>query len=192
LGRSKATRGCILEESEEKLVERAKEDPEAFGVLYERYIDQIYQYIFYRTGNRYDAEDLTARTFYKALSSLNRYQHRGVPFSAWLYRIAHNLVANWHRDRQRRKAIPLDSLVLAGKESQAAQHLIESGERAEALREAISRLAPDRQQLLILKFVTGLSNKEIGRVMERSEGAVKALYHRTLLALRRDLQRRGF
>jgi RNA polymerase sigma-70 factor (ECF subfamily) len=181
-----------LEESEEKLVERAKEDPEAFGTLYERYVDRIYQYIFYRTGNRYDAEDLTAKTFYKALANLNNYQHRGLPFSAWLYRIAHNLVANWHRDRQRRKAIPLDSLVLAGKEREATEHLVESGERVEALREAIGRLPADRQQLLILKLVTGLSNREIGKVMSRSEGAVKALYHRTLLALRKDLQRRGF
>jgi len=190
LGRSKATWGCILEESEEKLVERAKEDPEAFGVLYERYVDRIYQYVFYRTGNRYDAEDLTAKTFYKALANLKRYQHRGLPFSAWLYRIAHNLVANWHRDRQRRKAIPLDSLVLAGRAKEATEHLIESGERGEALREAITRLAADRQQLLILKFVTGLSNREIGKVMGRSEGAIKALYHRTLVALRKDFQRR--
>ncbi len=181
-----------MEEPEEKLVERAKKDPEAFGVLYERYVDQIYQYVFYRTGNRYDAEDLTAKTFYKALANLNSYRYRGLPFSAWLYRIAHNLVANWHRDRQRRKVIRLDSLVLAGKERQATEDLIESGERVEALREAIARVAPDRQELLILKLVTGLSNKEIGTVMGRSEGAIKALYHRTLLALKKDLQRRGF
>jgi len=181
-----------LEEPEEKLVERAKEDPEAFGVLYERYVDQIYQYVFYRTSNRYDAEDLTAKTFYKALANLNRYQYRGVPFSAWLYRIAHNLVANWHRDRQRRKAIPLDSLVLAGKDREATEHLLESSERVEVVGEAIATLAPDRQELLILKFMSGLSNREIGGVMGRSEGAIKALYHRTLLALRKDLQRRGF
>jgi RNA polymerase sigma-70 factor (ECF subfamily) len=181
-----------LEEPEEKLVERAKEDPEAFGVLYERYVDQIYQYVFYRTGNRHDAEDLTAKTFYKALANLNRYEYRGLPFSAWLYRIAHNLVANWHRDRQRRKAIRLDSLVLAAKETGAAEDLIESGERAEALRDAIARLAPDRQELLILKFATGFSNREIGEVMGRSEGAIKALYHRTLLALRKDLKKRGY
>ena len=181
-----------MEEPEEKLVERAKEDPEAFGGLYERYVDQIYQYVFYRTGNRYDAEDLTAKTFYKALANLNRYQYRGSPFSAWLYRIAHNLVANWHRDRQRRKVIRLDSLVLAAKETGTAEDLIESGERVEALRDAIARLAPDRQELLILKFATGFSNREIGEVMGRSEGAIKALYHRTLLGLRKDLKKRGY
>jgi RNA polymerase sigma-70 factor (ECF subfamily) len=190
--RSKAAGSCVLEEPEEELVERAKKDPEAFGVLYERYVDRIYQYVFYRTGSRYDAEDLTARTFYKALANLGRYQHRGSPFSAWLYRIAHNLVANWHRDRERRKAIPLDDLALAGEERPAARALLESGERKEALRKAIARLPADRQELLILKYVTGLSNEEIGAAMGRSEGAIKALYHRTLVALRKDLKKLGF
>lgn len=192
MGRSEARWSCILDEPEEKLVQRAKEDPEAFGVLYERYVDQIYQYVFYRTGNRYDAEDLTAKTFYRALANLKSYRYRGSPLSAWLYRIAHNLVANWHRDRQRRTTIPLDSLVLASKARESAEQLLESGEHAEVLREAIARLAPDRQELLVLKYSTDLSNREIGRVMGRSEGAIKALYHRTLVALRKDLQRRGF
>jgi RNA polymerase sigma-70 factor (ECF subfamily) len=181
-----------LSEPEEKLIERAQDDPEAFGVLYEKYVDQIYQYIFYRTGNRCDAEDLTARTFYKALANLKRYQYRGLPFSAWLYRIAHNLVANWHRDRKRRAGIPLDDLAMVSKERESAEALVESNERAEVLREAILELPPERQELLVLKYTTELTNSEIGKVMGRSEGAVKALYHRTLAALRKELQRRGF
>jgi RNA polymerase sigma-70 factor (ECF subfamily) len=181
-----------LSEPEEKLIERAQDDPEAFGVLYEKYVDQIYQYIFYRTGNRCDAEDLTARTFYKALANLKRYQYRGLPFSAWLYRIAHNLVANWHRDRKRRAGIPLDDLAMVSKERESAEALVESNERVEALREAILGLPPERQELLVLKYTTELTNSEIGKVMGRSEGAVKALYHRTLAALRKELQRRGF
>jgi RNA polymerase sigma-70 factor (ECF subfamily) len=180
-----------LTEPEETLVERSKEDPGAFGVLYERYVDQIYQYVFYRTGDRYDAEDLTARTFYKALANLEGYRHRGLPFSAWLYRIAHNLVANWHRDRKRHTGIPLDELALVGKGRETALEVLESNERSEALREALSRLPEDRRELLVLKYSTDLSNKEIGKVMGRSEGAVKALYHRTLAALRKDLERRG-
>jgi len=180
-----------LTEPEETLVERAQEDPEAFGVLYERYVDQIYQYVFYRTGDRYDAEDLTAKTFYKALANLDRYRYRGLPFSAWLYRIAHNLVANWHRDRKRRTGIPLDELANVGRGRDSALELVESSERAEALREALERLPEDRQELLVLKYSTELSNKEIGEVIGRTEGAVKALYHRTLAALRKDLERRG-
>ena len=179
-------------EPEEKLIERAKEDPEAFGVLYEKYVDQIHQYVFYRTGNRCDAEDLTARTFYKALANLKRYQHRGLPFSAWLYRIAHNLVANWHRDRKRRAGIPLDDLAMASRERKSAEDFVESSERVEVLREAISGLPAERQELLVLKYTTDLTNSEIGKVMGRSEGAVKALYHRTLNALRKELQRRGY
>lgn len=178
-------------DSEEELVERAKKDPEAFGVLYEKYVDQIYQYVYYRTSDRYDAEDLTARTFYKALANLDGYSYRGLPFSAWLYRIAHNLVANWHRDRKRRAGVPLDELAGIGRGRDSAVEFVESNERAEAVREAISRLAQDRQELLVLKYSTDLSNKEIGEVMGRSEGAIKALYHRTLTALRNDLEKRG-
>ena len=82
------------EDNDSALIARAKEDPEAFGLLYERYVGNIYNYIYYRTGNHHDAEDLTARTFFRALKHVSRYVDRGAPFSAWLYRIAHNLVAN--------------------------------------------------------------------------------------------------
>ncbi len=177
-----------MTESEEALVERAKEDPEAFGVLYEKYVDKIYNYIFYRTADHYDAEDLTSKTFYKALDNIDRYVSRGVPFSAWLYRIAHNLVANWHRDRSRRKVISLDEVVIATKHKDAPPQWVEISEEREALLEAIRRLPPERQQLLILKFVEGMSNVQIGQIMGRSEGAIKSLYHRTLIALRQDLQ----
>ena len=78
------------------LIDRAKTDPEAFGQLYEIYVDRIYSYIYYRTGSHADAEDLTARTFFRALDSIGRYVHRGLPFSAWLYRIAHNPVSYTH------------------------------------------------------------------------------------------------
>lgn len=178
--------------SEQELIETAKRDPEAFGLLYERYVDQIYQYIFYRTGNRQDAEDLTAKTFFRALAKIDGYSYKGVPFSAWLYRIAHNLVANWHRDRRNRHLIPLDELALKTTGRRAPERLVEESERDHVLRQAISRLSGDRQQLLILKFAEEMSNAEIGKVIGRSEGAIKSLYHRTLVALRKDLESRGF
>ena len=179
-------------ESESQLVERAKSDPEAFGELYERYVDRIYNYIYYRVGNHHDAEDLTARTFFRALDHIDRYVDRGIPFSAWLYRIAHNLVANWHRDRARHKTISLEGLLrLPGQENNPEREA-ERNEEREALLAAIRRLSPDRQQLLILKFSERLSNAEIGRIMGRTEGAIKSLYHRTLIALRDDLRSRGF
>jgi len=179
-------------ESEKLLVAQASRDPEAFGELYQRYVGRIYNYIYHRTGNHHDAEDLTARTFFQALAHIRTYADQGVPFSAWLYRIAHNLVANWHRDQSRRPVVPLDEVASVSKPRSNPDHLAEERERKHVVAEAIRRLHPDRQMLLILKFSEGLSNAEIGRIMGRSEGAIKSLYRRTLLALREDLQERGF
>jgi RNA polymerase sigma-70 factor (ECF subfamily) len=172
---------------ESALIEAAKADKEAFGLLYERYVDKIYNYVYYRTGNVADAEDLTARIFFRALSHIGNYDDRGIPFSAWLYRIAHNLVANWHRDRSRRKIISLDDIAQWRVQEESPELATQLIEDTDALLKAIRRLPADRQELLILKFVERLSNSEIGDIMGRSEGAVKSLYHRTLLALRDDL-----
>ena len=170
---------------EATLVEEAKNSPEAFGLLYERYIDRIYNYVYYRTGNHHDAEDLTAKVFHQALKHIPRYEDRGAPFSSWLYRIAHNLVANWHRDRSRRQVVSLDqvTLVAPAGDNSPFEHAARS-ERRDTLLEAIRRLPADRQQLLILKFVERLPNAQIGRIMGRTEGAIKSLYHRTLVSLR--------
>lgn len=171
-----------------ELVELAKSDQEAFGEIYERYVKKIYNYIYYRTSNQHDAEDLTARVFFRAMNHIENYEDKGVPFQAWLYRIAHNLVANWHRDRGRHKVIPLDEFVAASLRSEAPDRAAEDNEEQERLLAAIRRLPAERQQLLILKFVEQLSNAEIGDIMDRTEGAIKSLYHRTLIALRDDLQ----
>jgi RNA polymerase sigma-70 factor (ECF subfamily) len=174
--------------NEEAVLTRAsKGDREAFGMLYERYIDRIFNYVYYRTGNLHDAEDLTARVFQRAMNHIKNYTDRGVPFSAWLYRIAHNLVANWHRDRSRRQEIPINEVpVLTSKGDHPERNLVRSQEE-DALLRLIRRLPPERQNLLILKFVENMSNAEVGAIMGRSEGAVKSLYHRTLLALRDQL-----
>lgn len=175
-----------------ELVELAKSSKEAFGALYERYVKKIYNYIYYRTSNQHDAEDLTARVFYRAMAHIANYEDKGVPFQAWLYRIAHNLVANFHRDRGRRKIIPLDEFVAASLRSEAPDRQTEDNEERDQLMAAIGRLPEERQQLLLLKFVDHLSNAEIGEIMGRTEGAIKSLYHRTLLALRDDLQMQQF
>lgn len=179
--------GSDFKEIDERLlVQKAKQDKEAFGELYARYVDKIYSYVYYRTGNNQDAEDLTARVFFRAIQHIENYEDQGVPFSAWLYRIAHNLLANWYRDQSRRQMLSLDSI--------AHWHVEDSPELAtelledrEALLAAIRRLPSDRQELLILKYVERLSNADIGDIMGRSEGAIKSLYHRTLLSLRDDL-----
>lgn len=177
----------MCEESDSTLIARAKENPEAFGALYERYVDKIYNYICYRVGSDQDAEDLTARTFYRALEHFPSYEDRGAPFSAWLYRIAHNLVANWHRDNSRRKMITLDDMILRAPKGKGPAIRAEKSDEEDVMLTAVRGLAPDRQQLIVLKHVEGMTNAEIGEVMGRTEGAIKSLYHRTLVTLREDL-----
>lgn len=174
-------------EADEALVELAKVDPEAFGELYERHVKRVYNYIYYRVGaRRLDAEDLTARTFMQALAHLPRFRQQGVPVSAWLLRIAHNLVANWHRDN-RRQIVPLEE---AADRLDAGELPAEAAERREERREllaALAQLPAERQQLIVLRFVQGMRAADIAVVMGRSEGAVKALLHRTLAGLRKNL-----
>lgn len=177
---------------EPTLVEQARQDPEAFGELYRRNVDRIYTYIFYRVGNTADAEDLTARTFYQALSHLSRYQDQGIPFVAWLYRIAHNLVANHHRARGYWKTTSLEDVELPAGAKDNPERVALANERRRALWAAISRQPEDRQRLLILKFADRLSNEEIGRLMGRTESSIKSLYFRTLKALKADLEARGW
>jgi RNA polymerase sigma-70 factor, ECF subfamily len=173
---------------EEDLKRAAQGDGVAFGALYERYVGRIYNYIYYRTGNTFEAEDLTEKVFMRALHHIGNYRDRGVPFSAWLYRIAHNLVANWHRDNSRRKEISLDESGLMLTHGEYPEQQLISLEERERLVRLIRKQPSERQQLIILKFVEHMSNAEIGVIMRRSEGAVKSLYHRTLLALREELE----
>jgi len=168
------------------LIDAAKEDPQAFGELYKTYVERIYTYIYFRTGSVKDAEDLTEKVFIKAMSHIQGYKHMGLPFSAWLYRIAHNLVANYHRDHARKQEISLDNVpgqILLQTHHRPEIDAIHSQE-VDDLLATIRKLSPIRQELLILKFVDQLSNAEIGKILRKSEGAVKSLYHRTLIELR--------
>ncbi len=174
------------------ILQDLKHDPDAFGELYEKYVDRIYSYIYHRVGNVHDAEDLTSRTFFRALSHISTYQDMGLPFSAWLYRIAHNLMANWHRDRGRRPLVALEQVILRSEgRHQNPEAFTLTSDDAQHLLTVIRQLDSPRQELLVLKFIENLSNAEIGAIMGRTEGAIKSLYHRMLLALRRDLTKKG-
>jgi RNA polymerase sigma-70 factor (ECF subfamily) len=188
----RSKRKSLKEMDDSELVLLAARDPDAFGEIYERYVTKIYNYIYYRTGNAQDAEDITAKVFFRAMAHIQNYEDKGVPFQAWLYRIAHNLVANFHRDESRRKIIPLDDYLAQSLKTEAPDRIAEHNEEQAALLNAIRRLPPERQQLLILKFVHDKSNAEIGEIMNRTEGAIKSLYHRTLLALRDELQMQDY
>lgn len=183
--------------AEIELVQRAKEgESGAFSILYQKYVQRIYRYIYVRVGNREDAEDLTAKVFHQALRNIGNYRDEGFPFSSWLYRIAHNLVANFLRDskvRRRRGEIFLGWLKVDGQLGKSPEDFTEANDEKRVLFAAIQRLPPDSQQLLILKLVEGMSNEEIGRVMGgRSVGAIKSRYFRALAALREDLEQQRF
>jgi RNA polymerase sigma-70 factor, ECF subfamily len=178
----------VVEFNEAEVLARAVEgDAEAFSALYLKYVGRIYNYVYYRTGSSLDAEDITERVFYRAMGHILNYQDKGVPFSAWLYRIAHNLVANWHRDNQRRQEVPLEDDDQSIPHREHPESSLIRNQENEILIKAISKLPPDRQTLVILKFVENLSNAEIAVIMGKSEGAVKSYYHRTLMSLRKEM-----
>lgn len=173
-------------DNEDELIEQAKTDPEAFGILYQRYVDQLYNFIYYRTNNQQDAEDLTAKVFHKALKHISSYKHKGRPFSAWLNTIARNLVINWYRDKK--NTTPIYNSQLKGGKNNDPYHNTLKKERTTLLIDTINNLSVVEQQLLSLKFSQRKSNAEIGRILNgRTEGAIKALYHRTLNKLRKLL-----
>lgn len=180
--------------AEAELIERAKTDPDAFGELYEKYIERIYNYVYFRVGSVHDAEDLTARVFLKALNNLSRYRFVGLPFSAWLYRIAHNLIANHHRDQSRRREIPIEDMAVVNIPARlpAIDASMGRAQEAEALWKMINDLSPQKRELILLKFVEKLSNSEIAAVLNKSESAIKSLYHRTLLEMREQIDRADF
>jgi RNA polymerase sigma-70 factor (ECF subfamily) len=187
---------CAINDVE--VILRARREPEAFGLLYEKYVTAIYRYVYYRVGDVQDSEDLTARVFVRAMKHIRNYNERGVPFSAWLYRIAHNVVVNFHRDRSRKPAVSLDNAIDADESLSGVLFTDDSHERDHAidlqidrgrLVRAIRQLSEERQQLIVLKFVEQMANADIGQIMSRSEGAVKSLYHRTLLQLREMIDR---
>ena len=180
-------------DSDQELAKLARTSRDAFGTLYERHITAIYRYVYYRVGNMEDAEDLSARVFTRALKHIHNYNDRGLPFTAWLYRIAHNVVANFHRDNKRHPSVPLDEMeihpeIAQDNHADATDIRIDSERERRRLIEAIHRLPEERQQLVVLKFVQQLQNVEIGQIMNRSEGAIKSLYHRTLAQLRQRLE----
>jgi RNA polymerase sigma-70 factor (ECF subfamily) len=176
--------------TEENAVARASQgDSEAFSLLYELNVNRIYNYVFYRVGSEVDAEDITSRVFFRAFGHISNYVEKGVPFSAWLYRIAHNLIANWHRDNSRRNEVSLDEHVDLPQRIELPESALEETQEIEILLKGIRALPDDRQQLLVLKFTEHLSNAEIAVIMNRSEGAIKSLYHRSLIALKEEIKK---
>jgi RNA polymerase sigma-70 factor (ECF subfamily) len=173
------------DERERALVERAhRRDREAFGELYDLHVEAVYRYLYYRLGNSAECEDLTEQVFLKAWEAIDRFEWRGRPFRAWLYRVAHNALVD-HR-RAERPSVPLDDAVL---ERPTGDDALEQALTSQELAEAIRQLTPEQAQVITLRFLAGWSNAEIAQDMERQEPAVRALQLRGLTALRRILRR---
>jgi len=167
-------------EAERRLVESSQRNPRRFAEIYDRYFDRIYAFALTRTGNRAAAEDLTADTFRQAFENLSRFQWRGVPFSAWLFRIAANAATDYHQRASREQALPE---VMGEGDASWENRLIQVETRAQ-LFELVRRLPKDQRRVIEMRFGEELSINEVAQAMGRSDGAVKALQHRAMETLR--------
>jgi RNA polymerase sigma-70 factor, ECF subfamily len=164
----------------------------AFEALYSEHLRDVYSYCYYRIGNHHDAEDLTEQTFLQAYRHFERAlrESDGRPLRPWLIRIAHNLAANYHRDRSRRPTAALDN-VEPVEHPHGTERVVEGRERMREVMAGLDRLADDRREALIMRFSLGMSNREIARALGRSDGATKVLIHRAIKQLEEELQTAG-
>jgi RNA polymerase sigma-70 factor, ECF subfamily len=183
-----------LTESDEALVARAKRDRDAFGCLYDRYVEQVYQFIYRRVKDHTLAEDITARVFFRALEQLPRFEWRGIPFGGWLVRIAANLIHDHNGDAQRH--VSLREWTEDGTDMAASDPPMEEQyavrQAASVLWQAVSTLPMAEHQVVVYRFARDMSVREIATTMGRTEGAVKQLLFRAVKRLRQRLQHRGF
>jgi RNA polymerase sigma-70 factor (ECF subfamily) len=158
-----------------------------FSDFYREHLRDVYNYTYYRTGNHHDAEDLTTQTFLQAYRHFERAQREsnGRPLRPWLIRIAHNLAANYYRDRSRKPTSTLEDMEVGGPHE--TEDLVVGREEAVTVLEGVRALPEDRREALIMRFALGMDNREIARALGRSEGATKVLIHRAIKQLEQDL-----
>jgi RNA polymerase sigma-70 factor (ECF subfamily) len=184
MARTTGYRGAI---DERQLVERAQHgNRDALEQLYLLHFDRIYSYLRVSVGNRHDAEDLTTQTFLRMLESIGRFRRQSAPFSAWLFRIAHNLTVDHFRARRRELVEDEVPEPLGEEESSAEEQALDSMAQAGMLG-LIEELSAEQRQVLALKFVFGFGNPESAGILGKTEGAVKSLQHRALASLERQL-----
>ena len=178
--------GVVERQGIEQLVARAQQgDRDALEELYLEHFERIYSYLHMTVGNRHDAEDLTTQTFLKMLESIGKFRWGTAPFSAWLFRIAHNLAIDHFRARRRwqpEEEVPEPPQVESSAEEEALKVLSN-----ENMFDLIEQLSDEQRQVLILKFVFDFSNLEAATVLDKTEGAVKSLQHRALASLQKHV-----
>ena len=172
-------------QDDESLVQRAKQrDEEAFAQLYEGYFDKIYRYVALRIGDRMEAEDIAQQVFLKAIKAISSFRWKGVPFSAWLFRIAHNQVVDYLRKTKKRVSVHLEEETLAAS-GDGPQEAFGRKLDIERLNQATKKLTPAQREVISLRFAGEMSVAQVAEVMGRSQGAVKALQHSAIVALRK-------
>ena len=174
------------------LVDRVVEshDSLAFGELYDRFIERVYRYLYFRTGNHPEAEDLTEQVFLKAWEAIGRYRWQGRPFLAWLYRLAHNAYIDHVRSQRPTTSLTSDQRPIEVPSPAAAVELARALD-ADVLADALNQLTIEQQQVIVMKFIEGLDNEQIAQTMHKREGAIRALQMRALISLRRVLENQG-
>ena len=160
-----------------------------FTELYRAHLRDVYSYAYYRIGNHHDAEDLTEQTFLQAYRHFDRAQREsnGRPLRPWLIRIAHNLAANYYRDRSRRPVTQLDDAAVISS-PHGTEEMVEGREEVKEVLRGVSELPDDRREALIMRFALDMDNREIARALDRSEGATKVLIHRAIKQLEQGLE----
>ncbi len=174
-------------QDEESLVRRAQHhDQGAFSQLYEEHFDKIYRYIAFKIGNATEAEDMTQQVFLNALKSISSFKWKGVPFSAWLFRIAHNQIVD-HLRKKKHATVPLDES-LAGSDDNNPQLVVEQKLDIERMLLATKQLTEAQREVISLRFAGELPIAQVAKTMGKSQGAVKALQHSAIVALRKALR----
>ena len=160
-----------------------------FTELYRSHLRDVYSYAYYRIGNHHDAEDITEQTFLQAYRHFERAQREsdGRPLRPWLIRIAHNLAANYYRDRSRRPQTQLEDAAVVSA-THDTEDLVQGRQELKDVLEGVSKLPDDRREALIMRFSLGMDNREIARALDRTEGATKVLIHRAIKQLEQGLK----
>lgn len=175
-------------QDEETLVKLAqRRDEQAFSRLYEAYFDRIYRYIAIRIGDKTEAEDMTQQVFLKSLQSISSYKWTGKPFSAWLFRIAHNQVVDHLRKKTKRATVPIEEVPPIVAPGRDPEEMVEMKLDVEQVARATRELTEAQREVISLRFAGGFSIAEVAQTMGKSQGAIKALQHSAILALRKKL-----
>ena len=170
----------LLEEA--RLVNEAKAgNPEAFARLYDAYVERVTRYVYFRVSEAIDTEDLVAQVFLKAWENLDRYKMGTSPFIAWLYTIARNLVIDHYRTKK--NILPLEEAIALPSDMEMPDEEAQTRFDLQAMRDALQFLTSDQQQALILKYIAGLPNDSIAKIMKKQEGTVRGLQMRALQTL---------